>query len=239
MTDLKECDLYEPIKAFFIEHGYLVRGEVKNIDMVISKDDDVMAIELKPSFNLKLILQAVDRQKMFDSVYVAIFKPKSINKRYKEIVHLTKRLEIGLITVNILKSGTRVTIEHHPLEYNRKKNHRRKRAVISEITRRTGLVDNQGGTTRMKRMTAYREECLAVATALEILGPSSPKAVKEIVQISKSGQIMYQNHYGWFDRIGQGLYRITNKGQEALITYQEVSNHFREIVKERTINENQ
>lgn len=239
MTVLKECDLYEPIKAFFIENGYIVSGEVKHIDMVVTKDDESIAIELKPSFNLKLILQAVDRQKVFDSVYVAIFKPKTVNKRYREIVHLTKRLEIGLITVSVLKTKSRVQIEHHPLEYNRKKNHRRKRAIISEIQRRTGIIDNQGGTTRVKRMTAYREECLAVATALHILGDASPKDVRSLVDIKKSGQILYSNHYGWFDRIGQGLYKMTNKGEDALIEYKEVSDYFMTLIKERTIDENQ
>ncbi len=238
MSELKECDLYEPIKAFFIEQGYKVSGEVKNIDVVIHKDDDVIAIELKPTFNLKLILQAVDRQKFFDTVYVAIFKPKSINKRYKEVVHLTKRLEIGLITVNMLKSGTRVTIEHHPLEFNRRKNSRKKKAIIKEIENRSGIIDNVGGTTGIKRMTAYREASIAAAVALNMLGDSSPMAIKTLTDEQKSGQIMYQNHYGWFDRIGQGVYSLTNKGKDAIIEYKDISDYFKTMYEERIINEN-
>lgn len=233
MTVLKESDLYEPIKAFFIENGYKVAGEVKDIDMVASKDDDVIAIELKPTFNLKLVLQAVDRQKMFASVYVAIFKPKKINRRYKEIVHLLKRLEVGLISVNQLRSGVRVTIEHHPLEYNRQVNHRRKKAVIREIKNRSGIVDNLGGTTKIKRVTAYREQSIAIAVALNMLGDSSPKSVKTLTEIDKTGSILYQNHYGWFDRIAQGVYCITSKGRAAIEEYKEISDYFINQYEER------
>ncbi|WP_240841203.1 DUF2161 family putative PD-(D/E)XK-type phosphodiesterase [Acidaminobacter sp. JC074] len=237
MKDLKESDLYHPIKKYFESCGYKVHGEVKDIDMVIKKDDESIAIELKPTFNLKLILQAVDRQKTFDSVYVAIFKPKQINKRYKEVVHLIKRLELGLITVSVLKSGMRVTIENHPLAYNRKKNHKKKRAIISEIDRRTGIVENIGGTTGIKRMTAYREETIAVAVALSKYQEASPKQVKLFTDNKKTGQILYSNHYGWFDRIGQGKYRLTAKGFEALETYKEVADYFRNSYSERTVNE--
>lgn len=239
MAVLKECDLYEPIKAFFIENGYKVAGEVKDIDMVATKDDDLIAIELKATFNLKLILQAIDRQKMFDTVYVAIFKPNKVNKRYKEIVHLLKRLEVGLITVSLLKSGTRVTIEHHPLTYNRKVNHRRKKSVIREIDNRSGIVDNLGGTSKVKRITAYRETSIAIAVALDILGDSSPKRLKTLTEIDKTGNVLYQNHYGWFDRIGQGLYGLTSKGRQAIDDYKEISDYFIKTYQERTSNETQ
>ena len=239
MAVLKECDLYKPIKAFFIENGYDVAGEVKDIDMVATKEDDVIAIELKPTFNLKLILQAVDRQKMFDTVYVAIFKPQKVNKRYKEIIHLLKRLELGLITVSVLKSGNRVNVEHHPLEYNRKVNHRRKNAVIREIDNRSGIIDNVGGTTKVKRVTAYRECSLAIAVALDILGDASPKKIKNLTEIDKTGRVLYQNHYGWFDRIGQGLYGLTSKGRLAIDEYKEISDYFIKTYQERTSNETQ
>lgn len=117
---MKEAELYLPIKAFFIENGYDVAGEVKNVDMVVYKDDEQIAIELKTAFNLKLLFQAVERQKYFESVYIAIPKPK-YNKRYKEMIHILKRLEIGLITVNFLKSRTDVCIEHHPILLERKR----------------------------------------------------------------------------------------------------------------------
>jgi len=237
---LKESDLYEPIKAFFIGNGYTVNGEVKNIDMVVSKDDELIAIELKPTFNLKLILQAIDRQKMIDSVYVAIFKPKSINKRYKEIVHLIKRLELGLITVSVLKSGTRVVVEQHPLEFNRKKNHKKKQAIIKEVNNRTGIMDNVGGTTKVKQVTAYREDSLAVATALLGFEEASPKDIKNITRINRTGQILYKNYYGWFERIGQGSYKLSVKGHQGIESFKIISNYFKDkYEKERITDETQ
>jgi len=237
MKEFKESDLYIPIKNLFEKNGYQVHGEVKDIDMMVTKEDESIAIELKPTFNLKLILQAVDRQKSIGSVYVAIFKPKTVNKRYREIIHLIKRLELGLITVSPLKTGMRVNIELHPIEYNRKTNNKKKRAIISEINRRTGIVDNVGGTTGIKRMTAYREETIAVAVALSFYEQASPKDVKLFTDNKKTGQILYNNHYGWFDRIGQGQYRITTKGLEALEIYNEVADYFRNSYNERKINE--
>lgn len=234
LNDLKESDLYEPIKAFFIENGYRVNGEVKSIDMVVNKDDELIAVELKTTFNLKLILQAVDRQKMIESVYVAIFKPKTINRRYKEVVHLIKRLELGLITVNMLKSGTRVVIEHHPLGVNRKTNHKKRKLIIKEIKNRSGVVDNVGGTTGIKQVTVYRESSIAIAVAMSNYEHASPKTIKTITKLNNTGQILYQNHYGWFDRIGQGKYSLTSKGFKAIQVYGTISNYFIQKYKDET-----
>lgn len=228
---IKESDLYLPIKAFFIENEYNVSAEVKDVDMVITKEDERIAIELKKTFNLKLVFQAVERQRYFDSVYVAIIKPK-YNKRYKEMIHLLKRLEIGLITVDFLKSGTRVHVEHHPILLNRKTDNRKKRAIIKEIKGRSGIMENIAGTTRQKRVTAYREAALYTAFALSRFNEASPKMLKDITGIDKTNQILYSNFYGWFSRVGQGRYTMTKKGFEALETYSEIVAYFKET--ERT-----
>lgn len=233
MNTLKEADLYMPIKAFFIENDYTVKGEVKDVDMVVSKDDSHIAIELKTSFNLKLVLQAVERQKYFDSVYVAIFKPKGKNRRYREIIHLLKRLEVGLITVESLKQGMKVHIEHHPIAFNRSKNKRKEKAIIKEIITRTGVEDNIGGSTKVKRMTAYREASLLTAVVLADFECASPKEIKKISNLDKTGQILYQNHYKWFDRIGQGKYQLNTLGYTALNTYTETVEYFRNDLKRK------
>jgi hypothetical protein len=72
-----------------------------------------------------------------------------------------------------------------------------------------------------------------------MLGDSSPKTIKAVTGEIKSGQIMYQNHYGWFDRIGQGLYSLTNKGKDAIIEYKEIADYFKTKYEERNINETQ
>ncbi len=240
MEKIKEADLYQPIKDFFISSGYSVKGEVYDVDIVISKEDELIAIEMKTAFNLKLLTQAVQRQKIFDSVYVAIIMPKKTykNKRYKEIVHLLKRLEIGLITVNFLKTKTDVRVEHHPIEFNKKRNNKKRALVIKEINSRTGIVDNIAGTTKVKRVTAYREKAIHIACLLYKYGESSPKFLRSKGADSKTTSILYGNHYGWFDRINNGVYNINEKGSNALIEYKEISNHFNLVIKDLDDEEN-
>lgn len=233
MKNIKESELYMPIKNYFISNGYCVNGEVDNIDIVISKENednnmDYIAIELKTSFNLKLLQQAVERQKIFDSVYVAIPMVKRTykNKRFKEIVHILKRLEIGLITVNFLKSGNVVAIEHNPLEFKKRKNNKKKRAIIKEISSRTGIIDNIGGTTKIKKVTAYREKSLYLLCLLEKYGESTPKFLRGLGGDVKTTNILYANFYKWFIRVNNGLYTISNIGREALVEYNEIVNFF-------------
>ena len=59
-----ETTLYLPIKRFLEAAGYSVKGEIAGCDIVgLSVDEPpvVVICELKLSFNLELILQAVDR----------------------------------------------------------------------------------------------------------------------------------------------------------------------------------
>ncbi|MBN2796350.1 MAG: hypothetical protein JXR88_13145 [Clostridia bacterium] len=223
---MKEAELYLPIKAFFIENGYEVAGEVKDVDMVVYQEDTKIAIELKTSFNLKLIFQAVERQKYFESVYVAIPKPK-FDKRYREMVHLLKRLEIGLITVNFLKTKTVVHVEHHPIVLERKTNHRKAKAIINELNKRTGVMDNIGGTTKEKRVTAYRESALHVAYALSLEESSKPSEIKKKTGLMNANAILYSNYYKWYERIDRGQYRLTSEGYQALETYHTIIDYFK------------
>ena len=55
MADFKETDLYEPIRAFLEEEGYQVQAEVKNCDIAAVKDGQLVIVELKKAFSLKLV----------------------------------------------------------------------------------------------------------------------------------------------------------------------------------------
>lgn len=232
----KESELYLPIKSYFLEMGYDVQGEVGKVDMVVSKDDEHVAIELKTAFNLKLLMQGVERQKYFDTVYVAIEMPKLKNRRYREIVHILKRLELGLITVTFLKKGPQVYIEHHPLEYTRKVHKAKKKFILKELEGRTGSLDNVGGTRSTKRVTVYREASIFIAYTLSILKEAAPKDIKKFTKNQKTGQILYQNHYNWFQRVDKGIYRLNDKGYKALEEYKVIVDYFKDIL-ERENNE--
>ena len=76
MLDMKETDLYYPIHHYLVDNGYTVNSEVQYTDIIAQKDDDMIAIELKKTFNATVLIQAVERQKFADSVYIAIVRPK-------------------------------------------------------------------------------------------------------------------------------------------------------------------
>ena len=59
-----ETALYLPVKRFLENLGFTVKGEIGGCDLVALSGDDppiVVIGELKLSFNLELLLQAVDR----------------------------------------------------------------------------------------------------------------------------------------------------------------------------------
>lgn len=69
-----ETSLYQPVKAFLEGAGYTVKGEVGGCDVVGVSDGDptlLVVCELKLSFNLELVLQAVDRASIADEVWIA------------------------------------------------------------------------------------------------------------------------------------------------------------------------
>lgn len=121
---MKETDLYEPVKQLFTKLGYQVYAEVNDIDVMVVKDDQIIAIELKTSFNLKLILQAITRQKISDNVYVAIPRPKykqRLSKSFKEKELLLRRLELGLILVatDVKSPYAQIVFDPKPYDINR------------------------------------------------------------------------------------------------------------------------
>ena len=62
--NILEKDMYIPVRDFFQEQEYTVRGEVKCCDVLAVRDDEVIAVEMKTTINLDVILQAIDRQQI-------------------------------------------------------------------------------------------------------------------------------------------------------------------------------
>ena len=101
---LQESDLAGPLYTHLAELGYRVRSEVKDCDIAAVKGEDLLIIELKKTLNLPLLVQAVRRQRMTDSVYVAIPRPSNKWKWWKEsrgaqhllLVHLLRALRLSL-----------------------------------------------------------------------------------------------------------------------------------------------
>ena len=213
---MKESDLFEPVKNYLEAGGYKVRAEVKNCDITATKGDELIIVELKLSANLQLFIQATNRQYITDSVYVAIPRPTQRSKKHwKGILHILRRLELGLIFVDVDNPVNPVEIVFHPIEFQRRKFKHRKRAIIKEAENRSQNL-NVGGSNKTKIITAYKENAIQIAVFLRVIGNTSAKILREYDSGKKTLSILYSNFYGWFQRVDRGIYGITQKGEKEL-----------------------
>ena len=227
----RETDLYQPIRDYLIENGYTVRSEVINCDITAVKDDDLIVIELKRSANIELLIQATERQRITDSVYVAIPTPKTKGSRWRGIKRVLRMLEVGLMVVSFDSRKPKVKVMFDPLPYSRKKQKRRRRAVLKEIAERSGDY-NTAGSTRQKVITAYRESAIHVACCLDRFGPLSPRQLRSLGTAEKTLTILSNNYYGWFQRIARGVYELAAVGKTALSEYPHLSDRYYGMIKD-------
>src|SRR5258706_13756944 len=98
-----ETALYLPVKRFLENLGFTVKGEVGGCDLVaLSAGEPPIVVigELKLSFNLELLLQAVDRAGACDEGWLAAKmsvrgKGRESDARYR---NLCRRLRIGMLS---------------------------------------------------------------------------------------------------------------------------------------------
>lgn len=213
---MKESDLFKPVKKYLEANDYKVRAEVKDCDITATKGDELIIIELKLSANLQLFIQATDRQRVTDSVYVAIPRPSIRSKKHwKGIRHILRRLELGLIFVDVDNPINPVEIVFHPIKFQRKKISKRKKAIIEEVENRSQNL-NVGGSNKKKIVTAYKENAIRIAVYLKEIGATSPKILRKYDSGKKTLSILYNNFYGWYQRVDRGIYDITAKGKSEL-----------------------
>lgn len=211
---VKESDLYPPVKAYLQAQGYDVKAEIGDCDlMAIRGDEAPVVVELKLTFSLALVMQGVARQAMFDDVYLAV--PVSGDRgwklRYKDIIRLCRRLGLGLLAVK--DDGVEAHLDPGP--YQPRKQKRRIGRLLKEFERRVG-DPNEGGTTGVKRMTAYRQDALRCAILLNRDGPTKAALVAKGAGVARAAAIMRADHYGWFERTSRGIYALTPKGATGL-----------------------
>ena len=209
-----ETALYLPVKRFLEKLGFAVKGEIGGCDLVGLKGDDppvVVICELKLSFNLELLLQAVDRAGACDEVWLAAKlsargKGRENDARYR---NLCRRLGFGMLAVT--NSGDVEVIVTPPTTAPRRNPKKRSR-LVSEHRRRKG-DPVLGGSTRAPIMTAYRQQALACAFAMT----DGPRRVRDLKpEIPDAPKILQHNVYGWFDRAERGVYVLTEAGHAAL-----------------------
>lgn len=217
---MAESDLYLPVKAFLERQGYDVKGEVGACDVFAVKDGEPLIVELKQRFTLELLLQGVDRLALSDLVYLAVPEPgaksRGVTPHDRRAVKLCRRVGLGLLTVS---PRGRVEVLAEPGTYAPRKNKPRLKRLLSEHARRAG-DPNSGGVTRIKIVTAYRQEALRLARALSgTTGPQRPRDLKQAAEAPNAGRILLQNHYGWFERVGPGAYLLTEAGRAGIVQF--------------------
>lgn len=234
---LYEVDLYEQIQNYFTQQGYEVYGEVNDCDITAVKDDELIVIELKRLLNVELLIQAAKRQRLTEHVYIAIPKPKYNlrSKKWKDVCHLIRRLELGLIIV-LFEEGVaaHVDIKISPAAFDRKKSMQRSKKkrdrLLKEIKGRHGNY-NVGGSNKTKIMTAYKENCIHIGCCLQRHGSLTPKKLREMGTGDKTLAILNKNYYGWFEKMRRGVYAISEKGESEMGLHPELVRYYSEQVQ--------
>jgi hypothetical protein len=79
-----------------------------------------------------------------------------------------------------------------------------------------GAIPTRVVASRTPVMTAYRQQALACAAALQE-GPCRPRDLKAIAP--DAGRILLRNVYGWFERAERGVYRLAAPGRQAMLQW--------------------
>jgi hypothetical protein len=210
---MAETALYPSVKRFLEAAGFTVKGEVCGCDIVAVRDGEpplLAIVEMKRGVNLDLLLQAVDRMRPADEVWLAVPATRRGRDRDPRVRRLCRLLGLGLLAVDAARDRVEVLAEPGP--YRPRPDQRRRTRLIAEHARRHG-DPSPGGSTRQPIMTAYRQRALACAERLRA-GPGRPRDLRAAAP--DAGQILLRNVYGWFERTRPGHYRLTPLGEAAL-----------------------
>lgn len=213
MPRIIETDLYKPVKTYLEKQGYEVKSEVGAADVVaIRADNDPLIVELKNGFSLVLLHQAIARLALTDTVYVAVPRQtgRASWKALQANIKLCRRLGLGVMTVRL--SDGFVEVHADPGPYTPRKSPRRQDALLREFQRRKG-DPNIGGSTKKTIVTAYRQDATNCAMHIANSGPAKGAEVAKATGVERATQIMRDNYYGWFHRVGRGVYDLTELGK--------------------------
>ena len=214
-----ETSLYGPVKRYLERLSYTVKGEVCGCDLVAIRGDEppvVVIGELKLSFSLDLVLQAVDRTAACDEVWLAVGPAGRKRLHDPRVRKLCRFLGFGLLVVS---SSGAIEVVVEPSPWKPRKDSKRRARLIDEHRRRIG-DPALGGSTRQPIMTAYRQQALACAASLAE-GPRRTSELRSVVPAAPN--ILLRNWYGWFKRIERGLYGLTPEGVVALARSKELT----------------
>ena len=206
---MEEKDLFPIIEKRLTELGFIVKAEVNHVDVMAIKEDKTLIIEMKNTLTLSLIYQGIERQKLTDSVYLAVLKPsdKTLKSRtFREKKAIIKRLGLGLILVDTKNESLSYILDANANTF--RKDSKKRKKLHQEFNLRQNAL-NQGGVTKTKIITAYRELALRILDYLK----DGEQPLKDIVAHTKemkATRVLNDNHYGWFKRVSRGIYALSD-----------------------------
>jgi hypothetical protein len=212
-----ESSLYLPVKRFLEKLGFEAKGEICGCDLVALDGGSPTAVvigELKLTFTLELLLQAVDRFPVCDEVWLAVRMSRRGRGREGDprVRKLCRLLGLGLLAVT---ASGKVEVLVEPVPWRPRRDAKRRSRIVDEHRRRRG-DPAAGGSTRQPIMTAYRQQALACAAALA-QAPARPRDLRG--GIPDAPKILLSNVYGWFVRIERGVYSLSEGGRAALVRW--------------------
>ncbi len=213
---MRETDLYGPIKRFLEQQGYEVKAEIGAADVVaVRGDGPPVIVETKTGFSLSLFHQGTERQTITDLVYIAVpaGRGRAFRRALQRNLTLCRRLGLGLMTVR--PREPHVEVHADPAPYRPRQSKHKKARLLGEFIRRIG-DPNTGGATRKGLVTAYRQEATRCATFLSAHGATKAALVAKAIGVAHARRIMADNHYGWFQRVGTGVYDVTTEYNQRL-----------------------
>lgn len=168
MAITKETDLYQPVRKLFpVSEAYPEVVMRRGRPDVVFKDTDVITVvELKTSLSLALIEQAYNWVNTCDYIYVAVPRPRKVNKF---AVRLLSDKGIGLILVG--SQGARFHTKASKQE--------RKTIPWTKYLHEFYKLNESGGTAG-GYMTGYKYTIQCVKALMKT--QSRPLTVKEIVE---------------------------------------------------------
>jgi len=209
---IRESDLYPPVKRLLEGQGYDVKGEVGALDvMAVRGAEPPVVVELKRGFSLALVHQGIDRQALTDWVYLAV--PRGRRREARRNAALCRRLGLGLMEVRLADGHVEIACDPAPFRPRRFPG--RTARLLREFARLEGDPNPGGRARRGGIVTAYRQDARKLAVALAD-GESSGAKLRRATGVVQATRIMSDNHYGWFEKVSRGIYRLSPQGVAAL-----------------------
>src|SRR5699024_9681268 len=102
---------------------------------------------------------------------------------WRDLVHLVRRLELGLILISFEGKKPSIDVVHEPGPFDRERSMRQNKGgrnkLIEEVRSRRSNY-NIGGSNNITMMTAYKEISIQIAYYLDYLGPMSAAQLRKL-----------------------------------------------------------